>query len=442
MTTLEYQADRKAYKKLKSEYLDELASLGFRHSEEVAKRLKVIKKELASVDEDEAQLKLKEREVKRIRADLDHKAKELKELEDHKNQKAKCKYCGSSLKEDSLESHKRKIEKSILSVRKSILALNEELRETSAVISQLKKALRASNTKELQAEYSKLQDLPPKPKPPVKPDKLPTDLPNLEEAKERLKELKDRLDTQEWTKNKLFAQAIKLTKIQMKELLAEQDPTDFYLKQVDRSHEIKTNLREAESKVEEFKELQESLEQLKTKAQNAEALQVLSEAYGPKGIRKILINTICQSLQDVLNRYAKTLFMEDYSFELEMETQFHILVHRKVGGKLQTSDVRRLSGAERSLFSLLLWCSLLSFVPKEKRPNFVIMDELDANMSSASLERFLSFIPKMLSIVDHVIVVTPKSKVRYEDYIPNTRYLTVVKKGSVAKLKEGKFTHA
>jgi DNA repair exonuclease SbcCD ATPase subunit len=140
-------------------------------------------------------------------------------------------------------------------------------------------------------------------------------------------------------------------------------------------------------------------------------------------------------LEEVLNSYSKTLLPEDYKFSLEMDTQFRIEVTRN--GALP-SDVRRLSGAESSLFSLLLWAGLMSFVPKAARPNVLILDELDANMSEETKERFCEFLPKLLNVVEHIVVVTPQSDVRYEDYVPNVKYVTVVKKGLTAKIVQGK----
>lgn len=315
-----------------------------------------------------------------------------------------------------------------------------ELKENLIEVTSLGKAAKVAVARgqdrldELESVLVRLEAAPFVPKAPREPEGKPEE----EFDKEALAALRDKAAKLAWQSDDLFSQVLSLSKEQVLELAKREDPTDSYLAIYEKTKEAQQALAEAEADAEVAASLEADIAELRTRAEDAEAFKILEKAYGPAGIRIVVINSICQRLQDQLNRYGKSLFPEDFSFQLDMETQFDIVVNRKANGKVSTSDVRKLSGAESAMFAILLWASLLSFVPVDKRPNYIILDELDANLGQAQQERLLAFLPKMLSVVPHVIFITPKSETRFEDYVPGVQYKTIVKKNEYAKIKDGK----
>ena len=171
---------------------------------------------------------------------------------------------------------------------------------------------------------------------------------------------------------------------------------------------------------------------------DVEVVEILSNAYNSnKGVKQLQINALCRELEAKVNKYAQYLFIEPYTFEFDLGTQFQIIVTRKLGNETMSSDVRTLSGSEAPMFDLTLALALISFLPPSRRCNLMILDELDAKFGPDATQTFLRFLPILNKAIPHVIVITPKTDTNYGD---TARYFTVVKKGSVSRIIEGRHT--
>jgi DNA repair exonuclease SbcCD ATPase subunit len=129
-----------------------------------------------------------------------------------------------------------------------------------------------------------------------------------------------------------------------------------------------------------------------------------------------------------VNRYAALVF-ENYSFEFVWGTQIQLLVHRPEG----TSDVRKLSGAESMLFTLILILSLLVFVPKSKRLSLLILDEPYASFSDGTAELFTKLLPHITQVIPSVLIITPKAEFR----VAGAAEFTAVKQVGGTAIKKG-----
>ena len=181
---------------------------------------------------------------------------------------------------------------------------------------------------------------------------------------------------------------------------------------------------------------------LKERAQDFEVIQILDKAFASnQGIKQLRINAICRILESQVNRYARFLFPEDYTFEFDLTTQFHILVTRTLEGEKEpvTTDVRKLSGAEAGLFDLLLSISLLTFQHPSKRSNLMILDELDSGFGPGMTEAFINFLPTLNKVIPNLVIITPRST---NDYGESVNYYTVVKQGAHSRILAGKLTKA
>jgi DNA repair exonuclease SbcCD ATPase subunit len=218
-----------------------------------------------------------------------------------------------------------------------------------------------------------------------------------------------------------------------KELAEGEDPTDRYLEITQKVAELEVRIEDARNDAKELEETRERLTALKTKIQDKDALELLLQAFSKKGVDALRIKTVTDRLGQLVNKYAKFMFPEDYTFSFELETQFSFLVTRKYGKRVETSDVRKLSGAESLLFNLVLYVSLLSFVPASIRPSVLILDEPTSTFGPEMIDAFIKFLPVLNSVVPHIIVITPMP---YVDY-PGAKVFTVVKKNGVSKFVEG-----
>ena len=191
------------------------------------------------------------------------------------------------------------------------------------------------------------------------------------------------------------------------------------------AEEIATGLEEINKRVQELSDSEEVLEEL----------EILTKALSKKGAETIVIKSLCSQVQQQINRYSKLVMPEDYVFGLDMGTDFSIQVTRLYGGKERSSDVRKLSGAESGLFSLVLLVALLSFIPKHRRPNLLIMDEPMATMGESNIERFIRFLPTLKSVIPNIVIITPKQVERFKDL--DAEIWTVEKKGLRSRIRSG-----
>ena len=183
-----------------------------------------------------------------------------------------------------------------------------------------------------------------------------------------------------------------------------------------------------------MRELKTRGKQLEVKAKDEPILKALVNAYSSNGIKKLMIQRYAQILEEQVNKFRKILFSEDYTFEFRYGTQFDILVHRQYGKVVKTSDVRKLSGAEKRMFGFLLLVATMTLMPKSRRWNILILDEPTANLGPEMKRAFARFLPVLNKVVPQIVVITPDSTEQYE----GASYFVAEKSRGVSQLiKQG-----
>lgn len=179
--------------------------------------------------------------------------------------------------------------------------------------------------------------------------------------------------------------------------------------------------------------LKSRIVEMREQLKDEEALKLLVEGYGDKAMKKMAIKTIASRLMTEVNKYARVVFPEDYTFEFKWDSKISLIADRKYGKKRLISDVRKLSGAESKLFTIVLVMALMTFVPKRKRCNVLILDEPTANFSPETTEAFMRLLPALNKLFPSIILITPRTDERYE----GAREFTVLKTRKEAKILEG-----
>lgn len=205
-------------------------------------------------------------------------------------------------------------------------------------------------------------------------------------------------------------------------------------------NELQDRLSKAQARIELHKTISERQAEIRTKLvemkkelADEQPLKLLVQGYQDKNIKKMAVEAISERLMALINRYAKLVFPEDFTFSFEWGTQIRLLVHRKYGRKISTSDVRKLSGAESKLFTIVLVLSLLSFVPSHKRTNLLVLDEPSANLSKEMTQSLQELIPVLNKFIPSIVIITPRSDERFND----AHNFTVVKMAGVATIVDG-----
>jgi hypothetical protein len=271
----------------------------------------------------------------------------------------------------------------------------------------------------------------PKPPQPFKGKKLQVKVCRImvEEIKERrslLQYMEPHMDT--------VMEFLSLTKKQIKEAQDGQDLNDQVYEAQSKWTRVQTKLKVHETFAEQVQDMRSRLVKMKRRLREEEPLTHLVKGYQDKNLKKMAIEAISERLMVLVNKYAQHVFPERFTFEFKWDTQIRLLVHRHYGNKPpRTSDVRRLSGAESTFFTLVLVCALLAFVPDRKRCNVLILDEPAARLSDERKETFKNLLKTLNSLIPSVIVITP-----YQEQYEGAHCFTVVKdQRGVARIVEG-----
>lgn len=173
------------------------------------------------------------------------------------------------------------------------------------------------------------------------------------------------------------------------------------------------------------KDLIDKLNKINEGLKDLPVLEAIIKAYSSKGLKTVLMKELANLVCNNLNLYAPLIFAENFKFSMDItDTSFNVLVDR---GNKKVSDINKLSGAETACFSLLLLLSTLPLIPNSKRTDFVMLDELDANLGEPLKELFVNkFLPMLATIIPKILVITTSRKLKFPDVAEN---LLIVKDG-------------
>lgn len=164
-----------------------------------------------------------------------------------------------------------------------------------------------------------------------------------------------------------------------------------------------------------YKRLRDRVVEMKTALRDEKALKLLVEGYSDKQMKKTAIKTIASRLMQEVNKYGRIVFPEDYTFDFNWDkSNMALIVHRKHGKKMLVSDVRKLSGAESKLFTIVLVMALMTFVPQRKRCSTLILDEPASTFSLETLDALKRLLPILNKLFPSIILITPRTDERYE----------------------------
>lgn len=185
------------------------------------------------------------------------------------------------------------------------------------------------------------------------------------------------------------------------------------------------------------KELKNKVESFGDIATEERALTQLLKVLSNKGLKVDAANQMLKELQRRMNAHAQMLFVEPIEFKFGATPGKVSLLyqHQKSDNRRKHLwiDIRELSGQESRAFSLLFFCAVRPLLPKIQT-DFVVLDEMDANMSQPTRDLFAKeFLPYLQTLIPKIIIATPDSNTAYSGRIVN-----LVKKDGVTRLVDNK----
>ena len=369
--------------------------------------------------------------VQRIREELQH-------IKQFKN--GVCPTCGAKAKARDINEVKKDLSKwksrlEQATLYEEYLEAKKNYKEKVQVKEELAKTLKASEDKLVSLEkwtkaYSLVRKLPDVPAPPgaLRPD--------FEFSEDLVDKLKSRID---------FADTVlpvvdKIVDVQNLSKSDRESAKDFDIlgdkltKLNNRVSNLTAEITSGQAALNQLSQLSNRGKALKKLSSDEPILKSLIGVYSNKGLKKLLIERHAKRLETQINKFRKLLFVEDFEFEFKYDKHLELLVHRKRNGYVKTSDVKKLSGAEKRLFTILLVVSTITLLPANKRLNLLILDEPEANLGPSALASFVKALPVLNKIVKHIVVVTPRQDLE----IPGARVYTVVKERGESKLVKGR----
>lgn len=342
-----------------------------------------------------------------------------------------CPTCGSKVETDNLEDLQSQLEEAEADLERA-KKWEKFLKQKENYLAQ--KAKRESlieKAKELQNKVNKFepysQAFLQRSKLPSKPEKVQKPELDEEQIDERLDQLEEELRSRISVETNIEA---------IQEYLEWSGPTSF---DYDSYNQLNEKIAKLEALVELGKHSEQQLKdsvarliELKKILEPEEALKSLVEIFSDHQLKKIMVTQISTRLCQLLNKYAAYVFNQDYKFDLVWDTQLQLICTRTVGSQRLVSDVRKLSGAESKLFTLILVLSLLSFMPTDKRPKVMILDEPSANFSTETTQSFIKLLDVLKTVVPCIVIITPKP-----DVYPNSYPYTIVRTLKGSTIREG-----
>lgn len=196
---------------------------------------------------------------------------------------------------------------------------------------------------------------------------------------------------------------------------------------------LTAELNTAKDAINNLEQLASRGKSLKRKADDEPILKALIEIYSKKGLKKMMIERQAKRLEEQINKFRKLLFTENISFEFRYDKELQLLAHRKTERGDAVSDVRKLSGAERRMFAILLAIASITLMPVHKRSNVLILDEPEANLGPAAQNAFVRALPIINKIIPHIVVVSPRTDLE----IPGARVFTIIKHRGKSSIHKG-----
>lgn len=348
-----------------------------------------------------------------------------------------CPTCGGEYHDEHLETRIQRASETIRLAKKELAAAEESLKavDDKTIAAAVKTVERLESSVDTYSTvcqaYQDIKEL--RKKTATEPDAPTMSAKRIAKAKEKLE-----ADTEgfyaytEWSKVRAEWAAIPKS---IRDQSASNELHERFIRLNEELTESRLKLEEDRRTNARIAELSAEKENLRSQLANKPYLDILNEAFSRKGVEKEMIGMACSMLADQVNKFAKYVFNEDFTFSFELGSNFSVLVHRNYGNKVETSDVRRLSGAEKRLFSLVLVVALLAFIPPKKRPNILILDEPTATMGEDNKAGFVRFLPILNKVIPHLIVITPLQPHDYAHL--NPRVFTVVKNGASSTITKG-----
>lgn len=179
--------------------------------------------------------------------------------------------------------------------------------------------------------------------------------------------------------------------------------------------------------------IEDKIKKLKKVCKNKRIYEVLTKAYGAKGIRSVAVAQVCKLYEKNLNHYASYIFSEPFSFSVKASQKgVSLLVDRNNKRPNSVTDVRDLSGAESNQFALLNLAALLPLIPNDRRVNLVVLDEPTSHMDEASRRKFNDdFLPLLQEMVPNIFIITPNE----DDVRDDASEWIVTKKKGISTLE-------
>jgi hypothetical protein len=155
-----------------------------------------------------------------------------------------------------------------------------------------------------------------------------------------------------------------------------------------------------------IEELKSKIEGLGNVLEEKRCFEMLVKAYSNNKLKLNAANSVLKALETELNALAPLVFPEPVKFELTTNKQgISAVAHFKAK---KPADIYTLSGAESNCFRLLFALAILVFVPPERRPNFMILDEPESNCGDSVRKHMINeFLPKLLPLLRHPPLLLP-----------------------------------
>ncbi|AXG66589.1 putative exonuclease [Dickeya phage vB_DsoM_JA13] len=227
-----------------------------------------------------------------------------------------------------------------------------------------------------------------------------------------------------------------------KEIEKEYNSVDAQIKELtSQIGELERSAQKVISKVQEYDHYEDTLVDLRTKLSKLQPLidkrvlyETLYKAYSGTALKLEAMEGRLQLISDKLNENSHLVYPEPMQWRLFTCPQgIGAEVTRLSNGT--TTDFSIMSGAETNCFRLLWAISILPFVPENRRPDFIVLDEPESNCSPAVRDHLIeNFLPILKRVVPNIYWLTPQPVEEFSDKqwtVEKTKGISVLTKKEI-----------
>lgn len=158
----------------------------------------------------------------------------------------------------------------------------------------------------------------------------------------------------------------------------------------------RVELRDLQAMLQDIQSLRESVQSFEETQERYHIGKTRCDFYSPKGFKLFELKTKCREFVEKCNYWSKIFFQEPYEWSVSDDLDNLDFYVRPAKGSGEPYPIGKLSNGEKNRASRVLLFSQLEMIPKVKRTNLLVLDEVEAFLDQAGARAYIYHVLEIL----------------------------------------------